>query len=343
MNNNHNYLYAHQPSEDSTFIFPISGMSFGEDCTELEIGKTRFIMKSAFDFSECSLGIMERSWFERQISDVKTLAVVSTQDVSAEWISHSDRTSIALQLAKQSIGIIYLLLYMFRDRVDYESIINISSLGKVQIDEGLNPFISNTQLFNYPIDVSNSLTFVVNTEFKKLCNDKNSYFDIYYNTPNTFYKKILKSLELFYCIYNETSVNERLFKFPIIPNMLFSKNKTDNLNSNFLHKQIECLLNNYNVDIYSKIPDDILKIYSDNTLAQLSKELNKIYQKIRNKFAHGKFNLYQEFCCVETLDLLVYKLVIMELMKIIIFEEELRQIKSSRDLNNYILTMANQK
>lgn len=138
----------------------------------------------------------------------------------------------------------------------------------------------------------------------------------YYQNDNEFGNKILKSLEIIYCINNEIYSNERILKICATLNMLFKDNSGKDIDSNWIASQLNQLFNYYNIKIKEKIPKELMD--EEMLKTKYTTLFIDNYKKIRNNFMHGIIDLYQEFTVINTTDYLFYIISLYELLNILI-------------------------
>lgn len=326
------YLYAHRKINENEFVFPITGLNIEK---KLEIGKCIFLPKDKFLKGEYPAAKNSLCWITQYFRNVNTIALVDTTSLNEDWYKYSDNGSIALQLLKQSIGAIYMALYSKAMRVDDERRIVISDLGQHEVDEGLNPCFTNHSIIRD------------NGAAKKLImgsRDINSIVDIllniskkmsqWYNKGNELNMKVLKCLELLYCLFNEIYSNERILKISAFLNFLFIEDDNYNIDSPVLLSRIIQVFNKYNLNIYDKLPEEFAESFE--LPKKPIEKLQEIYNDVRNRFSHGKINVYKEFTVINTVDYLLYKITFLEFLKLLMFDSKMSTLESSKALNLFI-------
>lgn len=319
------YLYTHKPSSDTKFIFPLTGIKVTHP---LQIGKCYIVPIEKLDSSIKLPKIMTSNIF---------CVSITTVDVSNNWKKESDNYSIALQLTKQSIGALYLSIYNSKERCDDNRRIVISNIGSHELDEGLVVCKSENQLKNH-IDIS-SILFFTDRDLNKLCLENieviQSKMNDYYSCDCEYGNKILKSLEITYCINNEIYANERILKICAVINLLFRKDNETEKDSHYFASQLQQLFNYFSVKIKEKIPKEFI-----NEKLQGTKYYDifmGVYRNIRNNFIHGKINLYKEFTMINTTDYLLFNVSLMELLNILIKRSEFNELKTTEELIDKIM------
>ena len=257
--------------------------------------------------------------------------VITTVDVSENWMNECDNYSIALQLTKQSIGAIYLSIYNSKKRIDDSRRIVISNIGVHEIDEGLVVCKSETQLINYK-NVSSSLFFIdsdLSELFLKDIDTIQLKMNSFYDVDCEYGNKLLKSLDILYCINNEIYSNERILKICAAMNLLFRQDDEKKFDSTWIAPILHQLFNYYSIDIKEKIPDEFRdsNIKDKNYTALFIDE----YNKIRNNYMHGKIELYQEFTMITATEYLLFISSLMELINIMIKKTEFNCLKTTRN------------
>lgn len=320
------YLYAHKPSQDIEFYFPLTGISITQP---LKIGKCEVIPISMFK---------EPNKFPRIMISNITCVAKTIVDVSEKWKSVCDNYSIALQLTKQSIGALYLALYNSKNRSDDNRRIVISNVGKHELDEGLVIYRSESSLNNYT-NISKTLFFDdkdQNSLFVSHLDVINAKMQEFYSKDCEFGNKILKALEIIYCINNEIYSNERILKVCASINMLFKDNSGKEIDCNWIASQLNQLFNYFSIDIKGKIPNELL----DDSFSKTKYTFLFVdkYKKIRNNFMHGIIELYQEFTVINTVDYLFYIISLYELLNIMICKPDFKIVTTT---DEFIQTLKN--
>lgn len=320
------YLYAHRPSQDREFYFPLTGINISQP---LQVGKCEIIPVSM---------INKTNHLPQILTSQITCIAKTIVDVSAAWKSVSDNYSIALQLTKQSIGALYLAIYNSKNRSDDCRRIVISNIGKHELDEGLIIYKTERSLNNH-VNISKTLFFDDN-DWNTLFSDNikliDSKMEKFYSQDCEYGNKILKALEILYCINNEIYSNERILKICAAINMLFKDNSGKEIDSNWIAKQLNQLFNYFNVDIKGKVPDELVDDSFIKT--KYTSLFVEEYKKIRNNFMHGIIDLYQEFTVIKTVDYLFYIISLYELINIMICKPQFQTVTTT---DEFIQTLMN--
>lgn len=178
-------------------------------------------------------------------------------------------------------------------------------------------------------------------------NDRNTLFsdniklidskmEKFYSQDCEYGNKILKALEILYCINNEIYSNERILKICAAINMLFKDNSGKEIDSNWIAKQLNQLFNYFNVDIKGKVPDELVDDSFIKT--KYTSLFVEDYKKIRNNFMHGIIDLYQEFTVIKTVDYLFYIISLYELINIMICKPQFQTVTTT---DEFIQTLMN--
>ena len=320
------YLYAHNPSKDRVFYFPLTGIDISQP---LKIGKCEVIPVSMLN---------ETNHFPQIMTSHISCVAKTIVDVSEKWKSACYNYSIALQLTKQSIGALYLAIYNSKNRSDDCRRIVISNIGKHELDEGLIIYKTERSLNNH-VNISKTLFFDDN-DWNTLFSDNikliDSKMEKFYSQDCEYGNKILKALEILYCINNEIYSNERILKICAAINMLFKDNSGKEIDSNWIAKQLNQLFNYFNVDIKGKVPDELVDDSFIKT--KYTSLFVEEYKKIRNNFMHGIIDLYQEFTVIKTVDYLFYIISLYELINIMIGKPQFQTVTTT---DEFIQTLMN--
>ncbi|MBO6231980.1 MAG: hypothetical protein IK990_06525 [Ruminiclostridium sp.] len=315
-------LYEHRGSNATVFYFPITGMIITQP---LKIGKCDYIPLSLFK---------EQIKLPQNMVENISVIAKTTVDVPENWIKNAiDNYSIALQLTKQSIGAIYLSIYNSKKRCDNNRRIVISPIGKHEVDEGLVIYQTNLSTRN-TTDVSSTLFFSdkdASDLFLANLDTINNQILMYYSNNNEYGNKILKSLEIIYCINNEIYSNERILKICAALSMLFkADNDTKDVDSPWIASRLNQLFHYRSVNIIEKIPETV------NCLKKTKKNYNEIfidiYSRIRNSFMHGIIDPYQEFTVITTDEYLLYIVSLYELIDILILDGSFNSLQTTKEL-----------
>lgn len=330
--------YAHRPVNSKKFIFPITGLKLGEN-DRLKVGKINFVGYKYLLENVISDDLYSNDKFKSSFSNVKTYAIVDLELFGdyKELCEHGNN-SLALQILKQTIGILYISIYneyKKSDRYDLERRIIISDNGVNEVDEGLSSYISidkNKQSIIYSsvnkdLEASvydfdlNNVKDILNIMEKKL-------------TDRTqFENKICKSLEIIYSIFNENSSRERVFKWPIILNYLFRED-TGDINIQFIVKKLKAIFTIIMPQqILESIPDYIAKDCKNTD--KVNKIVEDIYTSIRNKIMHGHINLYEEYTSCKIENITILKVVTLELINTLC-QSDFVKCNTTKELNKYI-------
>lgn len=333
-------LYAHNVNHEKIFIFPITGLII-EDT--LSVGKVTFYNKESFDTNlvKFDIGPFLKSKF---LSKVTTLAVVNTNGLNEKWYEEiriletsnvdSDMLSIAIKLLRQSIGILYLVIYLTSKRVDDEKRIVISPLGEHEIEEGIIFYCTEANAYN-KTSTSERLKIKGSEITTEKLDSLLKIIDGYYTSDFELDIKKLNSLELLYCIQNEIYARERILKMCALISHIFLIDRKDNLNRTNLFNFVIQLFNYYGIDIYSKLPTDLINV-ERLQLKKKHKYLEDIYENLRNSFMHGYFDLYGDFTPTVIEDLLTLKITTYELLNLLITNDDISKISTSSGLIEYI-------
>ncbi|WP_024861849.1 hypothetical protein [Ruminococcus flavefaciens] len=311
------YLYAHNPSQDREFYFPLTGIDISQP---LKIGKCEIIPVSM---------LKETINFPQLMTSHISCIAKTIVDVSEKWESACDNYSIALQLTKQSIGALYLAFYNSKNRCDYSRRIVISNIGKHELDEGLVIYKTERLLNNYS-DISKTLCFNNDDQtdlFSSSIKVIDSKMDSFYSQDCEYGNKILKALEILYCINNEIYSNERILKICAAINMLFKDNSGKEIDSNWIASQLNQLFNYFGIDIKGKVPDELIDDYFSKT--KYTALFVDEYKKIRNNFMHGIIELYKEFTVINSVDYFFYIISLYELINIMIGKAEFQSLTNT--------------
>lgn len=180
-------------------FFPITGILVTR---ELVIGKVKFINKE--DSNKYQVLISKNYFIQKHFKNVQSIAIINISGINTE--GYADNATFALQLLKQSIGIVYIHIF----RIDDEKRIVISALGIHEVDEGLNPYFSENSYYNN--DMSSNLMRDIVSLIEPQITHMNKIALECYASEDEMRKKVLKSLELLYYLYSEQYSNYRILK-----------------------------------------------------------------------------------------------------------------------------------
>lgn len=338
-----NKLYAHNIINSKKYLFPITGFEIND---KIEIGNTIFFKKG----TEINESIPQIS--HKLFREVETLAFVDLENIPDIWKNKCDLSSIALQTLKQSIGVIYLAYYEVIGGIINEKRIVISNLNVHEIDEGLVPFTTEKEVVNFR-EPSKYLNMKLNdnlvTKIKSTC----SVFNRVSNMTTEMECKVLKVIESLYYLNNEIYSLERILKICAFLNFVFVESKDDEKDFNKVASNVNQIFNYYDVDVLKNFSlaekfnlveklSSVEKLSGSENLRlakkiKLNVIMNEIHTEIRNKYSHGKIDLYQEFSVIHENQYNVFRIVIYELLKLLMFNKDFSEIKSSKELNEFVV------
>lgn len=337
-----NYLipklpYAHRPIKEKSFIFPITGFEL-EYNSKFSIGKIDFVDHRYLENNIIENDLSSNEMYKRVFKEVRTFAIVNLDSYgNCNEVCKDGNNSLALQILKQTIGAIYLSIFNKIDNVDFERRIVISSKGVHEVDEGLNSYLAihNDRYVICPNDVDQML--IGKCADFDLNNIKNiiNILDKPYSEKNEFEKKICKSLELIYSIYNESYSRERIIKWSILLNYLFRETDEQDINSNNIGRKIRIIFN----EIENKLILEYLPRYISPELKRtrkISDIIINIYSRVRNDIMHGKIDFYTEYAVCNLEDLIILKVTVMELLTIISGDKYLTECKDTKGFNEFV-------
>lgn len=335
------YGYGHIVINASKFIFPITSFALKEN-TKLVIGNVDFV---DFVYLKNNL-IKDKSnyikQFEELFKNINTYAIIDLSKFGDyKDLCEAGNNSLALQILKQTIGALYISIYFNYKKLgeyDCERRIVISDSGVNIVDEGLSSYVSinndrytfnaysiSKSLFTSEADLDLDSIKPILEIMKKEINIRNQYEN-----------KICKSLEIIYSIINENSSRERVFKWPIIWNYLFREDNGD-ININFITKKLKAIFNIISPQkILEQIPNKLVNNLNDTS--KISKIVEDIYIKIRNKIMHGHIRLYEEYTVCTIENIIIYKVITLELIHTLCQNEFLESCTSTNELNKFIST-----
>lgn len=335
------YGYGHIVINDSKFIFPITSFILNEN-TKLEIGNVDFV-----DFVYLKENLIKDNSkyieeFQNLFKNVTTYAIVDL-DKFGDYkdLCKEGNNSLALQILKQTIGALYISIYFnykSLNRYDFERRIVISDSGVNIVDEGLSSYVSISNGI-YKFNAYSIGESLFTTEEDLDLNSIKPILEIMkkgISSRSQYESKICKSLEIIYSIINENSSRERVFKWPIIWNYLFREDNGD-ININFITKKLKSIFNIISPqEILEQIPSHLVNNLNDTS--KISKIVEDIYVKIRNKIMHGHVLLYEEYtiCMIE--NIIIYKVITFELINTLCQNEFLESCTSTNELNKFIAT-----
>lgn len=329
--------YAHKSINENRFIFPITGLKVGINNIKT-IGLIDFVDKEYLINNVIDSSLAIKSEFNKNFKSVSTFAIVDLRKYGDyKSLCTDGNNSLALQLLKQTIGGIYLSIFNKRIDVDCERRIVISNKGIHEVDEGLNPYmvIYNDKYYVCPNNVDENL-IATTSDF-----DLNNITNIIkiLNKPlkekNQYEKKICKVLEIMYSNFNECYSKERVIKWAIILNYIFREDDNKRIESTDIGRKLRIIFNVIEKkEILEQLPKRIAPEIKKTK--KISEIMIDIYSRIRNDLMHGKIDYYTEYAICDAKDLIILKIIVMELLNIMVKDDYLNYCTSIKEFNTYI-------
>ena len=333
-------LYGHIPIQDKKYIFPITG--FKLENYILKVGKVKFVKMEYLKKNVISNQLV--NWFQTVgvLQNVETFAIIDLNEYGdISGLCKDGNNSLALQILKQTIGSIYLSIYNLNEREDRERRIVISDLGMHEIEEGLAPYLihdgygyklytrtipynptKNLTVLESEIDLTN-IDSLINLIGKNL-KDRNEYES-----------KICKSFEIIYSIFNEIYSRDRVLKLIILLNYIFREDN-ENIDSNDIGKLLKVIF--YIIEkknILENISEDLA--LEESKTKKITKKFVDVHSRVRNDVMHGKIELYTEYNLCDIRDLILIKVIVLELMNFMVLRECLENCSNTKEFKNYIM------
>lgn len=329
--------YAHRPIDEKSFIFPITGLLLTTN-KKLSIGNIDFVDRTYLKSRIIDRGLANDGNFIDLFSRVNTFAVVDLSKFGDyKNVCNDGNNSLALQLLKQTIGVIYISIYNKKPSPDNERRIIISDKGVHEVDEGLNSYMA----------IWNEKYHMCPNKVSELLIAKESDIDIKNVQPiidilsknikerTEFENKICKALELVYSILIESYTSERVLKLTTLLNFIFNQSERHNFDSNFVGRKLKII---FNVIDKKEFLEEIPKYICPEMLKtkDISPIMVDIYSRVRNNFVHGKIDIFTELAVINLKDYIPLKLICFELIKSITTNKELINCKNTKEFDDYI-------
>lgn len=329
--------YAHRPISESSFIFPITGLQLAMN-TSLLVGNIEFVDRQYLINNVIDSDLALDFVFNRSFGEVKTFAVVDLSKYGKyNGLCKEGNNSLALQIIKQTIGAIYLSIYLRRNNLTFERRIVISNKGVHEVDEGLNSYmaINNGSYMVCPNEVDKAL--VGSCSDFNLDNIRNiiKILDKSYNEKTEYEQKICKALEIVYSIYNESYSRERVIKWAILLNYLFREDNNHNLESTDIGRKLRIIFNVMEgKNILEKLPDFVQS--KNRRTKKISEIMINIYSRVRNDLMHGKIDFYTEYAVCNLEDMIILKVTVIELLLIMVDDKYLNECETTKEFNSFV-------
>ena len=329
--------YAHRPIQENSFIFPITGLQLAMN-TSIFIGNIQFVDKEYLEKNIIDFQLACDSLFTRNFNNVKTFAVVDLSKYgNYRKLCKDGNNSLALQILKQTIGSIYLSIFIKHDSPTFERRIVISSKAIHEVDEGLNPYMAiyNGKYMICPNEVDKGLVgSFIDFDLENIEN----IIDILnkdYKEKTEYEQKMCKTLEVVYSIYNESYSRERVIKWAILLNYLFREDDSQNLDSPDIGRKLKIIFNVIEKkEILEKLPRYIVP--KPKKTKKISDIIINIYSRVRNDLMHGKIDFYTEYAVCKLEDMIILKVIVMELLSIMASDKYLNECKTIREFNCFV-------
>lgn len=324
--------YSHKPRKEEKFIFPITGLSIGVN-KNIFIGKIEFVDRE-YLINNIITGFNQNKDF----IGVKTFAIVDLSKYGIiSGLCKDGNNSLALQILKQTIGAIYLSIYLKRSSADFERRIVISNKNVHEVDEGLNPYLVYNK--NKYMVVPNNVSEMLNASiFDFNLEDISNIIEVLnknMRAKNEYEKRICKSLELVYSIYNESYSRERILKWSILLNYIFRESDTQNLDSNDIGRKLKLI---FNIVEEKKILEKMHKYISpkEKKTKKISQIMKDIYSRVRNNLMHGKLDFYTEYAVCNLEDIITLKIIVLEVIMFMANDNNINKFKDIKEFNSFI-------
>ena len=255
------------------------------------------------------------------LSEAKTLVYVNIGSSSTMWKSScNNNLSIALMMAKQAIGLLYLTYYEQKGFEGGKRVI-LSANNKHELEEGMETFLADGTI-NCGA-ASSSLYLSVDYSFLSILKKRIPVFLDLYAMDSEIKLKVIKLFESLYYLCNEIHSIERILKISAFLQVVFLENSDESFQA--ASKRIKDMLN-----IHRK------SINLFGRTGKLNSILNDIYDTIRNRYSHGVVDLYNEYNVVEATDYFIAYQVYMNILLAMAYEIDYSTILTTDDLINKI-------
>ena len=332
-----NIPYAHKQIQEQCFIFPITGLVLSNN-ESIKIGEIVFVNKKYLENNILDKFLVLDPNYDKLFNNVKTFAIVDLSKYGDyKDLCKDGNNSLALQILKQTIGAIYISIYIKKKKVDCERRIVISNKGLHEVDEGLNSYMAfyKGEYYLCPNEVDKML-FCTSSDFE-LYNIKKfiRILNKNYEEKSQYEQKICKALEIIYSIYNESYSRERVIKWAILLNYLFREDDDQNLESTDIGRKLRII---FNVIEEKKILENIPKYIcpSSKKTKKISDIMIKIYSSVRNNLMQGKIDFYTEYSVCNLEDMIILKVTVIELLIIMCDDKYIDNCKTIKDFNLFV-------
>ncbi|ELC8424660.1 hypothetical protein QYB63_001224 [Clostridium perfringens] len=329
--------YSHKPIQEEKFIFPITGLSVGIN-KKISVGNIEFVDNQYLFNNIIDNELKLNKVFTKSFEGVKTFAIVDLRKYgNCLGLCKEGNNSLALQVLKQTIGAIYISIYLYRNNTDFERRIVISNKNIHEVDEGLNPYLAcyknkymvipnnvsemlNASIFDFDLNNISNIIELLNKNMKQ---------------KNEYEKRICKSLELIYSIYNESYSRERILKWSILLNYIFRESVNQNLDSNDIGRKLKLI---FNIVEEKKILEKMDKYISpkEKNTKKISKIMKDIYSRVRNNLMHGKLDFYTEYAVCNLEDIITLKIIVLEVIVFMTNDNNINKFKDIKEFNEFI-------
>lgn len=329
--------YAHKPIQENSFIFPITGLQLVMN-TSIFVGNIQFVDKEYLSKNIIDTELAFNLLFTMNFDKVKTFAVVDLSKYgNYKGLCKDGNNSLALQILKQTIGAIYLSIFIKKDSPMFERRIVISNKGMHEVDEGLNSYLAiyKGKYMVCPNDVDKGL--IGSCSDFDLNNIENviNILNKSYKEKTQYEQKICKTLEVVYSIYNESYSRERVIKWAILLNYLFREDNSQSFDSTDVGRKLRIIFNVIeNKEILEKLPKLISP--KPKKTKKISDIVIDIYSRVRNDLMHGKIDFYTEYAVCNTEDIIILKIIVMELLIIMSSDKYHKECNTIKEFNSYI-------
>lgn len=329
--------YAHKVINQDRFIYPILGLKLDKNSI-LKVGYVDFVDSNYLFNNIIDKELQSDFLFINEFNKVTTFAVIDLRKYNNyKNICKDGNNSLALQILKQTIGALYLAIYSKQKSPDCERKIVISNKVILEVEEGLNSYMSiyNGKYMICPNIVSEELVA------KNIDYDMDSIKDVLeilkkdFKYKTDYEKKICKTLEIIYSIYNEEYSSERVIKWAIALNYIFRENDEHEFDSTYIGRKLRIIFNVIDKkEIYQNLPKYIFK--EPKKTRKISDIVISVYKSVRNDLMHGKIDFYTEYGICNVEELLILKVTVHELLKFMTKDEYIKKFKNIKEFSEFI-------
>jgi hypothetical protein len=300
----------HKPLHTKKFILPLQGLIL-DTKDSISLGNVILYSKESINEEYDLNGIDQLV--------VSTFAYIDTERIGEETNYRLGENSIAFRIVKEIVGYLYILVFK-KYKLRKERKIMISNNREYEMNEGFAPYWAGDSYFkninfSLPIDLKLNISevdsYLNNARWEKILDKKPK-------ERTNLQKKIVKSLEVLYTIYNEINANERISKYFILLNYLLKESPEQNINRKFMSRYLnEIICNRLGLDVFD---------------SKFTKAFDKFYHRLRNCHEHGVLKENEELTLIDENDYNNLTIIVMNLIIYLAEHEDTENCSSIKDL-----------